>query len=634
MTPFGKPDSFSLAKCRLLLVLTLSGCATLSQRDTFPEIVRAQSGGSQRYAQSQPEVPTRSGAVLALTLRDAVEQALRQSDVIRVLNSRVDLSAVSVFDSMIADYETQALQGKFLPSLSVTLDESRVNEPPNAFFGPGISARTRRDTIDFRARMTKALRNGGEVSLGIEPPLAYLYFPDGVDPGEFNPTWSAEYVFRFNQPLLRGAGTDIATAPIRIAQLNAEQSRWAVQEQLNAVIRSVCQAYWALYAANVELRAIRGVIPLAEESVRIERLRFEAEQTIYADLARAQFQLEGFRQDEALAAARLRRRVLQLRALMGASADVDPLLFPVDQPTRQPPVADGHQLADVATSRRPALNQLRELVQQRFVELSVRDNALLPQLDFRADYRTSGLAGGLSNAAKQASEFDYTDWTVGFGLDVPLGNMTARSQRQVSELQLTKDQIRLQKSEQNVRFEVMELHSELIGAWERYLIASRQAAQTQEWLRLSRLRYADPPAASSGRNWMLLELSDYQSAMRSYIDAVTGAGQAIAEYNTRLAELSEAQGLSMESASVYVNELHGSSQNGPLSQHGTSSARPLPGRYSYPVPVGPEPDLMNSVPVPATTGQRYGHSMQSVSHRFSDNNRSVVSGHAASRYGR
>lgn len=491
-----------------------------------------------------PAVPA-PRVYLPITLREAIEAALSDSSVVRVLNGRVNLASVSVWDAMIAESEVGVEEGRFQPRLSALYDASQIDQPPNAFFGPGIALNNRRDYTDASARIIKPLKTGGSVSLGLEPPTAYLYFPDGVDPGEFNPVYSADYVLRVSQPLLRGGGTDVVTAPIQIAQLRANQSRWEVEEQLNAQIRSVTETYWQLYAAYVELEAIRAVLPLAEESVRIEQLRLKAERTIYADLARAQFQLEGFRRSESITSGEVRRRILQLRQLMGGEASVDPLLLPAEKPGEQQPPADSQTLLHVAVQQRPILNQLRDRVQEQAVNLRVAENRVYPELDLRGQYRASGIQDQLDDSFRQANTFDYTDWTLGVQLEIPLGNQSALSRRRIAELELMRDRYRLASSEQNVAFEVMELISDLQTQWERYQLAQQQASQTQEWLRLARLRYSQPPASSTGRDWLLLELADFQTAMRSYIDAVSAAGAAIADYNTLLAELDQAQGISM-----------------------------------------------------------------------------------------
>jgi len=54
----------------------------------------------------------------------------------------------------------------------------------------------------------------------------------------------------------------------------------------------------------------------------------QAERSILADVARARFQLEGFRNTEQALRATVRRRVLELRQLMGGDAFLEPLLLP------------------------------------------------------------------------------------------------------------------------------------------------------------------------------------------------------------------------------------------------------------------------------------------------------------------
>lgn len=502
--------------------------------------LRRQSQPSRESARSQPAASGQPW--LVLSLRDVIELAMQDSNIVRVLNGRVRLSSESVYDVMIANWEAAARDGVFQPSISANVDGSQINEPPNAFFGPGISARTKRDTLDFNLRLKQPLRTGGELTMGIEPPLAYLYFPEGVDPDEFNPSWSAGYVFRFRQPLMRGKGREVATAPIQVARLRASQSQWKYQEELNSLIRSVTQAYWNLYAAWVEQQALNAVIPLAAESVRIEKLRYEAEQSIYADVARAEYQLEDLRVDAIRAQAKVRRSTLQLRQLIGGPAQLSPQIFPGDAPNEEAPIDDAQFFVQTALRQRPQLNQQRDIVRQRGVELQVAKNNTLPKVDFRADYRSGGLSESLDKSLQQAGDFDYTDWAVGLNLDVPLGNKTATSRQRATEVRLTRDHMQLQRLEQNVAFEIIELHSDLTLAWQRFEISKRQAAQTQEWLRLSRIRYSEPPAAGNERNWLLLELADFQRAMTSWVDAVTSSGSAIAEYSTLQARLDEASG--------------------------------------------------------------------------------------------
>lgn len=297
-----------------------------------------------------------------------------------------------------------------------------------------------------------------------------------------------------------------------------------------------------MYAAHLQLQAVRSVIPLAEESVRVENLRLKADRSILADVARAQVQLDGFRRTETTMQGELRKRVLQLRQLMGGQPMVDPLLLPAEPPMETPPPNDSASLIQRALQTRPALCALRDRLNEKQQILGLANNAVLPSVEVRGEYRMNGLDERLDDAFTQAASNDYADTTLGVAVNVPIGNKTARSRRRMAELDVARDRMRLNALEQNVAFEVVELVSDLEAAWQRMQIAKRQ---TQEWLRVSRIRYTQPPAANSGQDWLLLALTDLQSAVRASVDAITDLSEAVADYNTLLAQLQQAQGVSV-----------------------------------------------------------------------------------------
>ena len=542
--------------CLSFLVIALSGCCSLTEMRPWTDapVFRGQDGMPDNPGTAEPsaispnpgEAQSAEPAIyLPLTLRDAIEAALMDSSVVRVLEGRVNVAAILPTDVLIAEQRIAAEQGRFQPRLTANVDRSKIDQPPNAFFGPGIAANTNREMSNAFARVTQPLTTGGSLSMGFEPPLAYLYLPEGVDPGEFNPIYSTTYVVRVNQPVLRGAGRGVALAPIQIAQTQANQSRWALEDVLNSQIRSITEGYWRLYAAHLELEAVKTILPLAEESVRVEELRWQADRSILADVARARFQRDGFRRTQSVMQGNLRKRVLQLRQLLGGQPDVLPFFLPSERPRENPPPEDAPTLVQVAISNRPSLNLLREQLKEKRIALRVAENQVLPSLDVHGEYYMNGLSDQLDKSVQQAGTSNYTDWTLGLGMDVPIGNKTARSRRQIAELEVARVHIRLNAVEQNVAFEITELISDLHAQWQRLEIAKLQARETQEWLRVSRIRYTQPQASSTTQDWLLLALTDLQSAMRAYVDAVSDVGEALAEYNTLLADLNQAQGISV-----------------------------------------------------------------------------------------
>ena len=482
---------------------------------------------------------------LPLSLRDAISAALADSSIVRTLDGEVNVASITPTDVIMAAQQIAVEQGRFQPRFTGNLDASRIDDPPNTFFGPGITTNTRRDTTNAMARVTQPLATGGSLSVGIEPATAYLFFPNGVNPGRFNPLYSTDVVIRARQPVLQGAGRHIALAPIRISQVRTNQSRWQLEEVLNSQIRSVTEGYWRLYSAHLQVQAVNAVLPLARESVRIESLRMNADRSIMADVARAQVQLDGFLRSETTVLGQMRKRSLQLRQLMGGDPQIIPLLLPSERPLEIAPPDDPAAFIQVALQNRPMLNQMRERVNEKHILWDVAKNRVLPSLDLRGEYWMNGLANRLDDSFHQVASANYTDWTLGFGIDVPIGNKTARSQRQIAELAIAREQLILAATEKQVAFEIAQLISDLQAAWQRMEITKRQAQETQEWMRVSQIRYTQPPASSTSQDWLLLALTDLQSAMRAYVDAIGNVGDAIADYSTLLAQLQQAQGRSV-----------------------------------------------------------------------------------------
>jgi len=175
-----------------------------------------------------------------------------------------------------------------------------------------------------------------------------------------------------------------------------------------------------------------------------------------------------------------------------------------------------------------------------------------------------GLASRLDDSFHQVASANYTDWTLGFGVEVPIGNKTARSQRQIAELAIVREQLILAATEKQVSFEIAQLISDLQAEWQRMEITKRQAQETQEWMRVSQIRCTQPPASNTSQDWLLLALTDLQSAMRAYVDAIGNVGDAIADYSTLLAQLQQAQGRSVYQ---WQQQSNFASENLPVAGH-------------------------------------------------------------------
>ncbi len=480
-----------------------------------------------------------------LGLQQAIAAALERSPIVRTLSGGVRIETTTGLDPLIAEAQLRGENARFDPNLAASYVGGQINKPPSSFFGPGIETQTRRDEADFQVSVNKSFPLGTTATVMFDPPLGYLFYPTGTSSG-FNPAYSSEVVFDVRQPLLKGRGSNVNLAPIRIATTKVDQSRWQVQQATMAQVRSVVEAYWRLHAAYIGWQAVEAVLPLAADSVRIEELRHREERSIYADVARAKTNLETLLQERTRAKLTVYKSEYYLRQLIGLPPRDGLTLLPSDAPHREKFAIDLQESVATALARRPDMAQRRSRLEQRNWEMLFANNQKLPQLDVEGLYRTSGLSNRLDNSLRQMSRFGYTDWTVGLTFTMPIGLRKAKADADVAALQLARDQALLVAYEDQVAFEVADLAAEVDAAWERYESFLRQVHEAEEWLKVARIRYENPPVAAKGQDWLLLSLFDYQAAIRNYSSALTQAANLIADYNTLLARLDESRGTLLE----------------------------------------------------------------------------------------
>lgn len=490
-----------------------------------------------------------------LTLRNAIEISMMRSDVALALDAGgVQISGATVYDPAIMQATSNIAATLFDPQVTTGYLGSRINEPSGTFFGPGIPQYVRRDEGNFTGSLTKMWATGATTTVGYLPPLGYLFLPNGAI-NQYNPIYTSDLVVQAQQPLLRGAGFEVNLAPIRIAQLKAEQSCWDFKQAMLAHVRSVETAYWDLQASLVALEAMEFVLPLMSEIVRVEGHRAEHGLSIGADVARASMQFDLLQQQRFQARNDVVGKELRLRNMMSLDLSDGNRLVPTDTPQRSLEITDHTSAVAAAIENRPDLVRQRLGVRIRELEYSVARNGLRPQLDLQALYRSNGVGQGLDTALQQMMGFHYSDVTLGVTFSIPIGNRAAKSALNAAELQLMRDRIVMQQSIQNVGFALADLIRDAETILAQYDLSARRVRNSEEWIRTARVRYSNPPPAEDANpNWLLLAMYDYQNALRMHVDATTDACQLLARYNVQLARIDEVQGTLLQNRGVELDQ--------------------------------------------------------------------------------
>jgi outer membrane protein TolC len=398
--------------------------------------------------------------------------------------------------------------------------------------------------MEFLTRITKEWATGGTTSIGYEPSLAYLFFPQG-NPGGFNPSHAATLVFQGTQPLMRNSGRAANLANIRIANVREQQSVLLVQAKLQAQLRGIVSAYWNLHAAHVRYKALTEAIVLAEQMYQLENRRYKAGRVIFADVARVGVNKEDLIQQRLDTERSLRLLTLQISQVAAIPIDNNTIIYPTDIPIHTFPILDTETITALAMNRNPSLQIQRNELSVAANDLLFARNQLKPQLDLKSAVRSGGLNDDLGNALKDMSRVEFVDVSVGIEYSRPIGNRAAQAKYKQLQLAQARTVQLLDAFEQNVAYDIADKVNSVGLAFAKFESSLRQLAESQEWVRLSRTRYENPPD-ELGPDALLIALVDYQNAIQAHVNALFSTAQGLSDYNAQLCEIAELEGILLE----------------------------------------------------------------------------------------
>ena len=146
-------------------------------------------------------------------------------------------------------------------ALEVSGDRYRPRASVGASVGDG-------DTIDPTAELSAGpslrIPTGGELSLSWSHPLA--------EGGDRDGTWR----LGFSQPLLKGFGTEVDAAPLRIAQIGEKENALSFADTVSRVVVSVITAYRSVIRAHHAITIAHESLARAERQLEVNRSLIDA----------------------------------------------------------------------------------------------------------------------------------------------------------------------------------------------------------------------------------------------------------------------------------------------------------------------------------------------------------------------
>ncbi len=397
------------------------------------------------------EENTRKGPV-SLTLEQAREHALANNLGLRS----------SLITPAIARQKVNLEQARFDATFSSSVSyEDNLMDRPGGYY-KSLSS------------LTLTLPTGGSVSVGkqIESKQLGTWFKtvhtqgDGVD---------------IKQPLLKGAGIRVATAPILIARLESRMSEAQAKISMIRLLAEVEIAYWQLDATQRELIIHKNQVKLAQTQLENAEKLIAAGLFTKAERIRANAGLLARREALIVAETAVRLRERELKRLMQLPDlpvdSTNPIICETDWiPLRIK--LDPKEVVSKAMENRMELAALQLQLLLNDINIRLADNSLFPYLNLEMSYRRLGQALTQSQATKNlyGQERSVDDYTVGATLAYPFGNRQSKAYRETSRLEKLKTMSSKKDLEIRIRKEVLDAVDMLERDWNR-IIAAIDAAQ-------------------------------------------------------------------------------------------------------------------------------------------------------------
>jgi outer membrane protein TolC len=526
-----------------------------------------------------PEVEPRQ-----FSLDQTIRVALENSRVVRVLAGVTAVSSgQTVYDPAIANTAIDEQRAVFDPFLEIRNAFNR-SEVPQAVFAPDdpLGARitgTRVDDYDLNARLSKRFVTGGTLDLNVAN--THSRFTPG--PAPLNPLDRSAVTLSFTQPLLQGAGVGPNVAPIVIARINTERSYFQLKDAMQELVRGTIEAYWAVVFARTDTWARRQQVEQGQAAVVLEEARLKVGFGNAAEVAQARVALANFRAALISAEANLLQREAALRNILGLPPTEPERFVPTTAATSDRVEPKWDEVLRLAADRRPDIVELKLILEADQQVLLQARNQAQPRVDATALYRWNGLEGETPTGANLSSGAgQFTDWTLGVNFSVPLGLRQGRAGLRRAELVLARDQANLEQGLHAMTHTLAASLRNLAQFYEQY----RAFREARAAARINLERQLE--AFRANRTIFLNVLQ----AITSWGDSVSAEAQALAQYNSELANLEAETGTILETHGVrFAEERYRSI--GPLGRCAE------PRCYPHALPAGPNEPRYPSSSEPA-----------------------------------
>lgn len=459
---------------------------------------------NQFRADAVPTQPVRDQPAITLSLDDAVALGLRNNLSIRS----------TYLDRVAQRFDLRVAEDQFAPQLTLNAAWQAQRDNDNQ--------RNRRTNLTPTATLLTPL--GTQLSVNPSKEIynsnrGDSYRNDGV-------------TFSIIQPLLRGAGQDVVTAPLRQARLAEQVNRINQKQAISQVILQVVLAWRTLLQSQQQLEIAKGSLKRSQDQVRINDQLIKAGRVAELD----RYQTEADEAEQALNVEDTANQIDDNRLALLRLLNLD-----LGTPVRAAPIADVLPIS-VSTEKAwlAALDHSPDYLKQLIAGQSAELNLIVAQNDQLWDVSLN-TSYGQTHQRPGDSRWELYG---GVNVSIPIGDLSRQNSEVQARVAVRKQAYSLTDSRQELRRSVVNDVRSLDSAWARYRQAQKLMQLTRKKAEAERLSFQ----AGTSSNFQLLSYeADLRNSELVQLDALMA-------YLNAQTQLWDTLGLTLESWNIEVKD--------------------------------------------------------------------------------
>jgi outer membrane protein TolC len=356
-----------------------------------------------------------------------------------------------------------------------------------------------------------------------------------------DPAYTGAVRLGVNQPLLRGFGTNVNTATIRIARNQRQRSASQVERDLLALVADTETAYWNLQQSwrNLAIAEWLLDVGVAVREKLAARRELDVTSAQYSD---AVARVEQRRADVIRARRAVRSASDTLKQIVNdpeLTVSSEAVLFPIDAASESPITYNLREAILTAIDRRPEIRQAALNIDDASIRQEVARIDELPLLDASAQMAWFGLDDDPGGAYGNLSDNDFIDYILGLSFEYPLGNRGAEAGFRAARLRRSAAALAYLRTVQNVIVEVKSALRNVITNYE--LIEATRAFRVAQAENLRALQVQEDTMMGLTPEFLNLKFQRQETLAEAKRQEIA----ALVNFDNALAELYRAMGVGL-----------------------------------------------------------------------------------------